>query len=192
MTAGGDLEIIAFPSPKEWERWLASNHANSKGIWLLFFKKASGTASVNYNEALLGALCYGWIDGQIKKHDDVSWIHKFVPRRPKSLWSKRNCAFVEQLIESGKMRAAGLREIEAAKADGRWDCAYDSPSKMAVPKDFLAILSRNKKALKFFHSLNKANTYAITWRLQTAKKPEARAKRMKAIINMLIKGEKFH
>jgi uncharacterized protein YdeI (YjbR/CyaY-like superfamily) len=192
MLEKSDYEIMAFASAKEWEDWLGHNHAKAKGVWLRFFKKASGTASVNYDEVLLGALCFGWIDGQIKKHDEVSWIHKFVPRRPKSLWSKRNRAFVEQLMEAGKMRPAGLREVEAAKADGRWDCAYDSPSKMTVPKDFLAALSKNKKAKRFFESLNKANIYSITWRLQTAKKPEIRQKRMTAILEMLAKGEKFH
>ena len=192
MVGKKDYEIMAFPSAEAWEQWLGKNHAGTAGVWLRFFKKASGTASISYDEALLAALCFGWIDGQIKKHDEVSWIHKFVPRRPKSLWSKRNRGFVEQLIEAGKMSPSGLREVEAAKADGRWDGAYDSPSKMSVPKDFLMELAKNKKAKTFYEALNKANTYAITWRLQTARKPETRQKRMVAILEMLAKGQKFH
>jgi uncharacterized protein YdeI (YjbR/CyaY-like superfamily) len=192
MVGKKDYEIMAFPSAKAWEQWLGKNHADTQGVWLRFFKKASGTASVSYDEALLVALCFGWIDGQIKKHDEVSWIHKFVPRRPKSLWSKRNRTFVEQLIDAGKMSPSGLKEVEAAKSDGRWDGAYDSPSKMSVPKDFLVELAKNKKAKTFYETLNKANTYAITWRLQTAKKPETRQKRMVAILEMLAKGEKIH
>lgn len=187
-----DYDIVAFASAKDWERWLTQNHASTKGVWMRFFKKGSGTASIIYAEALEAALCFGWIDGQIKKHDEVSWVHKFVPRRPKSLWSKRNRGNVEHLTDARKMRPAGLREVEAAKADGRWAAAYDSPKNMTVPKDFLAALSKNKKAAKFFESLNKVNTYAITWRLQTARKPETREKRMKAILEMLTKGEKFH
>jgi uncharacterized protein YdeI (YjbR/CyaY-like superfamily) len=156
------------------------------------FQKGLGVASVTHAEALAAALCYGWIDGQLKKHDEESWLHKFAPRRPKSVWSKRNRELVEQLADAGKMRPAGLKEVAAAKADGRWDRAYDSPSKMTVPGDFLNALSKNKKARKFFETLNKANTYAISWRLQTAKKPETREKRMQVIIEMLTKGKQFH
>lgn len=192
MTAEYDFEIIAFRSAKEWERWLAKRHTGSTGIWLRFFKKGSGIVSVTHAEALAAALCFGWIDGQLKKHDEESWLRKFAPRRPQSVWSKRNRELVEQLAEAGKMRPAGLQEVEAAKADGRWDRAYDSPSKMTVPEDFLKELSRNKTARTFFETLNKANTYAITWRLQTAKKPDTREQRMRAIIEMLAKGKKFH
>jgi uncharacterized protein YdeI (YjbR/CyaY-like superfamily) len=192
MTANNDLEIIAFPSAKEWERWLAKTHASSRGVWLRLFKKESGVASVTHAEALAAALCYGWIDGQLKKHDEESWLRKFTPRRPQSVWSKRNRELVDQLAESGKMRAAGLKEVEAAKSDGRWTRAYDSPSNMTVPEDFMKELSKNKKAQSFFETLNKANTYAIAWRLQTAKKPETREKRMKAIIEMLGKRKAFH
>jgi uncharacterized protein YdeI (YjbR/CyaY-like superfamily) len=192
MNAKGDLEITAFPSAKEWEHWLAKNHVTSSGVWLRFFKKDSGIPSVTHAEALGDALCYGWIDGQLEKHDKESWLRKFTPRRPKSVWSKRNRELVERLTEAGKMRPAGLKEVEAAKADGRWNRAYDSPSKMTVPEDFLKALSKNKKARTLFETLNKANTYAIAWRLQTAKKPETRAKRIIAIIDMLAAGKKLH
>jgi uncharacterized protein YdeI (YjbR/CyaY-like superfamily) len=192
MAAGIELEIVAFPSPKHWERWLAKNHAVARGVWLRFFKKDSGVATVKYAEALDGALCYGWIDGQVRKHDAESWVQKFTPRRPRSLWSKRNCDHVARLTAARKMRAAGLKQVEAARADGRWDCAYDSPSKMTVPGDLLKALAKNKKSLAFFKSLNKTNVYSIAWRLQTARKPETRAKRLQAILDMLASSKKFH
>jgi len=175
-----------------WESWLAENHAVSAGVWLRFFKKGSDVDSVTHDQALDEALCYGWIDGQIQKHDDKSWLQKFTPRRAKSIWSKRNIEHVARLTKAKKMKQAGLRQIEAAKADGRWEMAYDSPSNMRMPQDFLERLAENKKAEAFFKSLTRANTYAIGWRLQTAKKPETREKRMKAILQMLAKGEKFH
>jgi uncharacterized protein YdeI (YjbR/CyaY-like superfamily) len=192
MTVEGDSEIMAFPSAEDWERWLAKTHATSTGIWLRFFKKGSGIASVTHAEALAAALCFGWIDGQLKKHDEKSWLRRFAPRRPQSVWSKRNQELVAQLADAGKMRPAGLKEVEAAKADGRWDRAYDSPSKMTVPADFMNELSKNKTARAFFETLNKANTYAIAWRLQTAKKPATRERRMRAIIEMLAEGKKLH
>ena len=192
MASKSDFDIIAFASAREWQRWLAAHHAKSGGVWLRFFKKNSGTASVSHAEALSAALCYGWIDGQLRKHDEASWLHKFTPRRSKSVWSKRNRELAEQLTRARKMRRNGMKEMAAAKEDGRWDRAYDSPSKMAVPADFLRQLSKDSEARAFFRTLNKANTYSITWRLQTAKKPETREKRMKAILRMLSKGRAFH
>ena len=156
------------------------------------FKKDSGVKSVTYDEALDVALCYGWIDGQKNKHDARSWVQKFTPRRARSIWSKRNVEHVERLIAEGKMTAAGWVQIEAAKADGRWTRAYDAAKDMKVPEDFLKELSKNKKAKAFFDTLNKANTYAIAWRLQTAKKPETRERRMNALLEMMKKGEKLH
>ncbi len=187
-----DFEIVSFKTAKEMEKWLAKNHAASKGIWLRLFKKNAGEKSITYDEALDEMLCYGWIDGQIQKYDEQSWIRKFTPRTAKSIWSKRNISHTERLINLGKMKASGLAEIEKAKADGRWEKAYDSPSDMKAPDDFLKALSKNKKAKAFFESLNKANKYAIGWRLQTAKKPETREKRMKIILEMMAKGERFH
>lgn len=192
MASKSDSGVLVCPSAKEWTRWLAANHADSKGVWLRFFKKASKTASVNHPEALAAALCYGWIDGQLKKHDEESWLRKFTPRRPKSIWSKRNREIIEKLVIGGKMKPAGLREVAAAKEDGRWDCAYDSPSRMTVPADFMKKIAGNKKARSFFETLSKANIYAIAWRLQTAKKAETRDRRMKAIILMLAEGKVFH
>jgi uncharacterized protein YdeI (YjbR/CyaY-like superfamily) len=192
MATKNDADFIAFPSEREWARWLAKNHADSTGVWLRFFKKTGGILSVSHAEALAVGLCYGWIDGQLKKHDEESWLRRFTPRRSKSIWSKRNRELVEQLAAAGKMKPSGLKEIAAAKADGRWDRAYDSPSKMTLPADFLRELTKNKHAQLFFRTLNKANRYAIAWRLQTAKKPETRNKRMKTILAMLAKGQAFH
>ncbi len=184
--------IISFETPKELNVWLAKHHAISTGIWIRLFKKGSGIKSINYAEALDEALCYGWIDGQKKSYDAESFLQKFTPRRPKSIWSKINREHIARLEKLGKLKAAGLAQVNAAKVDGRWDQAYDSPSNMVVPDDFLNKLSKHKKALAFYKTLNKANTYAIAWRLQTAKKPETRIKRMTIILEMLKREEKFH
>jgi uncharacterized protein YdeI (YjbR/CyaY-like superfamily) len=186
------LPIQSFTSTEEFTSWLAKHHVVSPGIWMQLFKVKSGVPSITYAEALDVALCYGWIDGQKKTYDAESWLQKFTPRTRKSIWSKRNREHVDRLSKSGKMEAAGIKEVEAAKADGRWDQAYDSPRDMVVPSDFLKELAKNKKAQAFFKTLNKTNIYAIAWRLQTAKKPETRNKRMKLILEMLKKGEKFH
>ena len=188
-----DSPILSFNIVKELGSWMAKNHAVlPQGIWIRLFKKDSGIKAITYSEALDVALCYGWIDGQKNSYDTESWIQKFTPRRPKSIWSKRNREHIVRLEQSGKMKAAGIKQVEAAKADGRWEQAYDSPGNMVVPADFLIKLARNKKAEAFFKTLNKTNTYAIVWRLQTAKKTETRDKRMKEILEMLKKQEKFH
>ena len=187
-----DFEIISFKSSRLWETWLAKNHSKTRGIWVQFFRKGSSKKTITHAEALDVALCYGWIDGQAKGYDEESWLQKFTPRRARSIWSKRNIANVERLAKEGKMKPAGLAEITAAKSDGRWERAYDSPRSMAMPEDFLKHLSKHKTAQALFKTLNKANTYAIAWRLQTAKKPETREKRMQAILAMLSRGEKFH
>lgn len=186
------MPVTSFTSPDRWGSWLDKNHTTSKGVWLRIYKKGSGIKTISYSEALDGALCYGWIDGQKRPFDAESWIQRFCPRRPKGLWSKINVGHAERLIRLGKMKPAGLAAIESAKKDGRWDAAYHSSSKAIVPEDFLAALSKNKKAKAFFKSLNKTNLYSISWRLQTAKKPETRQRRMKTILQMLAKGQKFH
>jgi uncharacterized protein YdeI (YjbR/CyaY-like superfamily) len=187
-----NLQIIPFASPLEWEQWLEINHTNNDGIWLKFFKKGSGVFSVTYEQALDEALCYGWIDGQKKKYDEQSYLIKFTPRRAKSIWSKKNIEHIARLQQHNKMKPNGIKEVEKAKTDGRWENAYDSPGNMKIPEDFLQRLNKNKKAKTFFDTLNKANTYAITWRLQTAKKRETREKRMLQIIEMLSQEKKFH
>lgn len=187
-----DLQIVSFLSQDEFEHWLEQNNDNTKGIWVRFFKKDSGMPTIVYNEALDVALCYGWIDGQVKKYDENSYIQKFTPRRPKSMWSKRNIDHVARLLEEGRMKPSGIKEAEKAKNDGRWEKAYDSPGNMVVPEDFIQELTKNEKALEFFGSLNRVNKYSIAWRLQTAKNPETRDKRIKEILIMLEKGAKFH
>lgn len=186
-----DLPIKAFKISELFEAWVAKN-AEGKGIWLRVYKKDSGKPSITINEALDVALCYGWIDGQRNKYDEESYIQKYTMRRPKSLWSKKNIENTDRLIKAGRMTARGLKEIEAAKADGRWAAAYDSPANSQMPEDFLKAVKKNKAAWTLFQTLNKTNLFAITWRLQTAKKPETREKRMHAIIAMLEKGQKFH
>ena len=167
-----------FKSQAAFDAWLAKHHAKADGIWLQYFKKASGRLTITYAEALDVALCYGWIDGQRKSLDAESFLQLYTPRRKRSLWSKINKGHVARLIESGRMQPAGLAEVERAKADGRWDQAYGNAKDIAIPADFLRALAKNKKARAFFATLNKANTYAIAWRLATAKKPETRARRM--------------
>jgi uncharacterized protein YdeI (YjbR/CyaY-like superfamily) len=185
-------QVKSFSSREKWEAWLSENYDRQEGIWLRIFKKNSGKETVSHAEALDEALCYGWIDGQGKSYDEISWILKFTPRRAKSIWSKRNRDNVERLIKQKRMKPAGLKEIEKAKADGRWDAAYDSPKNMEVPADFINELKKDNKAYEFFKTLNKTNTYAIAWRLQTAKKPETRERRMKKILEMMTRQEKLY
>jgi len=192
MESKANMPVIAFQSAKEWHSWLSKNAGVSIGVWLKIFKKDSKEKTVTYAEALEEALCFGWIDGQKKSLDEHAWLQKFCPRGPKSIWSKVNIAHVERLTKAGKMKPEGLKAVASAKADGRWEAAYDPARTMTVPDDFIKELSKNKKALAFYKTLNKTNLFSIAFRLQTAKKPETRQKRMEVIIDMLAKGEKFH
>jgi uncharacterized protein YdeI (YjbR/CyaY-like superfamily) len=187
-----DYEIFEFKDAAQWRQWLDKNHASVDGVWMKMYKKASGVKSINYAEALDEALCYGWIDGQVKKFDTEAYIQKFTPRRSKSMWSKRNVEHVARLVSAGLMMPAGLLEVQKAKADGRWEAAYDKPSDMSVPDDFLAELEKYPKAREFYSTLNKANTYAIAWRLRTAKTEETRKRRQDKILTMLNAGQKLH
>lgn len=186
------MDPITFKTAAAFRNWLKKNHRTSEGVWLRFCKKESDETAIARTEALDQALCFGWIDGQAKPYDKQSWLQRFTPRRPKSGWSKLNTEHAERLIEAKQMTAAGLEAIAAAKADGRWKAAYDSPRNAAPPADFLAALNKNKRAKAFFESLNRANVYAIVYRLQTAKKPETRERRLKLILEMMDRGEKFH
>lgn len=193
MNKDTETPIESFASSMQWKEWLAMNYAiSNNGIWLRIFKKDSGEATITYDEALDEALCFGWIDGQKKACDEKSWLQKFTPRRSKSIWSKRNKTRVARLIEEKRMQPSGLKEIEAAKKDGRWDKAYDSPSKMEIPADFLSMLKKDRQAYEFFKTLNRANTYAIAWRLETAKKPATRQKRMQILLEMMKNRQKLH
>ena len=182
----------SFASAALWRDWLDKHHATSAGVWLRIYKKNSEKKTVTYVEALDEALCFGWIDGQKGKGDENSWLQKFTPRRPKSLWSRKNREHATRLIKTKRMHAAGRREVDNAKKDGRWDRAYNAASTMEMPADFLRALKKDKKAFAFFKTLNRANTYAIAWRLETAKKPETRTKRMASLLNMMKEGKKLH
>ena len=195
MAASRNRDMLpprSFRSSQELRAWLAKEHARATNLFLRIYKKDSGVVSVTYAEALDQALCFGWIDGQKLPLDGISWVQKFTPRRSKSGWSKRNITHVNRLIQAGQMTPAGLKQVEAAKADGRWAAAYDSPANATVPPEFMQELARNTKAKQFFSTLNRANLYAIAYRLQTAKRSETKIKRMKLIIEMLARGEKFH
>lgn len=192
MTAKPEAQIKAFKSAKAWRSWLEKNQEMQEGIWMQLYKTGSGITSIKITEALDEALCYGWIDGQRKSYDKISYLQKYTPRRAQSIWSKRNIGLVEKLIETGKMTARGFAEIEKAKADGRWARAYDSHRTMQEAEDFLKELKKDKTAKAFYETLNKTHKFAINFRLQTAKKPETRSKRMKEILQMLKEGKKFH
>ena len=187
-----ELPILSFPTKLKWTDWLARQHETSPGIWLKLGKKDSGIQSVNYDEALDVALCYGWIDGQKKGFDDQFWLQKFTPRGRKSIWSKVNTEKAERLIASGEMKPAGLKAIEEAKKDGRWEAAYASQKNISIPDDFQAALDENKKAKTFFAGLKSAERYSFLFRIHNAKKPETRAKRIQQFVAMLERGEKLH
>lgn len=187
-----NLPVVQFPRRKEWELWLKKNHASPTGVWLRIAKKSSHTPSVTYPEALEAALCYGWIDGQKRPDSEHAWLQKFTPRGKKSIWSKINRDKAIDLFENGQMQAAGLREIECAKSDGRWEAAYDSARTATVPDDLRAALDRNLAAQQFFTTLDGANRYAVLFRIQTAKKAETRARKIEQFVAMLERREKIH
>jgi len=184
--------VRLFKSKQDWARWLEKNHRENTGLWLRLAKKGSPLRSVSYKEALEVALCYGWIDGQKKPENDQTWLQKFVSRSSRSIWSKINREKALALIASGEMKAAGREAIENAKKNGRWDAAYDSPSGATVPGDFQAALDSNPRASAFFKTLDRANRYAVLWRIQTVKKAETRGRKIQQLIAMLEKEEKIH
>lgn len=186
-----DLPMRHFRNAAAWEKWLGAN-ASAPGLWLKIAKKGSGIASVSYAEALEVALCHGWIDGLKRSFDAQFFLQRFTPRKARSLWSKINVDKAEALVANGRMRAGGLREIEAAKADGRWDAAYHGASRMEVPEDLAQALAKDRKAKAFFETLDKTNRYAFCWRVQTAVKPETKRARVEKFVAMLARGEKIH
>ena len=188
-----DPQLLAVDSAEAWERWLEAHHADTdEGVWLRLPKKAHADTGPGYLEAVEVALCFGWIDGQSRRLDDTAQQIRFTPRRKRSVWGKINIERAERLLAEGRMRPAGVAEVERAKADGRWAAAYDPPSTSTMPEDFLAALESRPKAKAFFATLNKRNTFPIAYRLQTAVKPETRARRLSAILDQLDRGEKFH
>jgi uncharacterized protein YdeI (YjbR/CyaY-like superfamily) len=181
-----------FASTSDWEHWLGANHSRSPGVWLKLAKRGSGAASVSYAEAVEIALLFGWIDGQKQKLDDRFWLQRFTPRGPQSRWSKINRESAMRLVKAGRMREAGLAAIERAKADGCWDAAYDPQSRATVPPDLRRALDENPRADAFFKTLDSANRYAVLYRVQDAKKPETRAKRIATYVEMLARGDTLH
>jgi uncharacterized protein YdeI (YjbR/CyaY-like superfamily) len=191
-TAETALPIVLFENEAAWHAWLEEHHGSSAGLWLQLARKGSSLRSLSYAEALDVALCFGWIDSQKRSHDASSWLQKFSPRGPRSIWSKINVDKVQALIEAGRMQRAGLQAVEQAKVDGRWGTAYDSQSTAIVPADFQDALDCDPEAKEFFATLNSANRYAILFRIQTAKRPETRARRIAQFIAMLHRREKIH
>ena len=192
MTAKPDLPIMPFASREAWEAWLEEKHAASDGLWLKIAKKGSGIETVTFAEALDVALCFSWIDSQRAGFDGRFFLQRFTPRKPRSKWSQVNHENVAKLIEAGRMKPAGLREVERAKADGRWDAAYAPHSAATVPDDLRAELEKNVAASEFFETLNSTNRYAILHRIQDAKKPETRARRIAKYVAMLAEGKKLY
>ncbi len=186
------LPVLHLERQKDWASWLTDNHSSSLGVWLQLAKKGTDVQSVSYDEAIEVALCFGWIDGQKQTHSEQFWLQKFTRRSGKSVWSKINKDKALALIKTGKMKPAGLQEVERAKSDGRWDAAYDSASKATVPSDFQSALDGNTRAKNFFGTLDSRNRYAILFRIQTAKKAETRAKKIAQFVQMLERHEKVH
>ena len=192
MGANDDLPQIAFASPAEWEQWLADNHAISDGVWIKMAKKDAGVASVRYPEVLDSALCFGWIDGRREALDERYFLQRFTPRRRRSRWSRINRDRAEQLIADARMHPAGLAEVARARADGRWEAAYEGQRRSVVPDDLQRELDARPNAKAFFAELSSQNRYAIVYRLQDAKKPETRARRLAKFVAMLEAGETIH
>jgi uncharacterized protein YdeI (YjbR/CyaY-like superfamily) len=187
-----DLPVMAFASPEAWDAWLSVKAAGAKGLWMKIAKKSSGVKTISRDEAIDAALCHGWIDDQLDRFDATYWLIRFTPRTSTSIWSEKNRARALELVEQGRMRAAGLRQIEGAQKDGRWQKAYASASKAEVPDDLAGVLAKNQKAHAFFETLNRQNRYAILYRTHTAKKPETRAARIEKFVAMLARGETIH
>jgi uncharacterized protein YdeI (YjbR/CyaY-like superfamily) len=184
-----DLPVLAFATAQEFERWLEREHQSAPGVWIRFPRKGALVPSLTYEEAVLVALCFGWIDGQARSLDETAWLQRYTPRRRRSVWSQINRERVARLTDEGRMRPAGLAEVERARADGRWEAAYAPPSTATVPPDLEAALAASPAAAETFAGLDSRNRYSILHRLATAKKPETRARRIATFVAMLEKGE---
>lgn len=192
MPEPDETRIQTFETPAAFGAWLERHHAAEPEVWLKMYKKGSGRSTIRWQEAVVEALCWGWIDGIRKSLDDEAFLQRFTPRRRGSNWSRINREHVERLIREGRMQEAGLIHVRAAQADGRWEAAYAPGSEMALPQDFLSALEERPQAKAFFETLNRQNLFAIFYRLQTAKRPETRQRRLEKILAMLTAGEKFH
>ena len=179
---------LAFETPDQLGRWLEQHHADHSELWVRVFKKASGTPSVTWDDLVVTALTWGWIDGQRRALDDVSFLQRLTPRRPRSLWSARNCAIAERLIQEGRMQPPGLAQVQAARQDGRWDRAYAGGASMTLPADLLEALQQEPAAQRALEALSRAQRYSVYHRLQTARTPEIRQRRLEAIVTALVGG----
>jgi uncharacterized protein YdeI (YjbR/CyaY-like superfamily) len=190
--AGNELPMLELEDRAAWERWLEEQYAASDGVWLKIAKKGSGTTTVTYAEALEEALCFGWIDGQKAAHDQSFWLQRFTPRRPRSKWSQINRQKATELIEQGRMKPAGLAEVDAATQDGRWEAAYASHGNATVPDDFKRALDANPAAKEFFATLGSVHRYSFLYRINDAKRPETRARRISDYVATLAEGRTLH
>lgn len=187
-----DMGAQPFATPQDWANWLAINHSTETELWIRLFRKASGTPSITWEQAVIEALCWGWIDGQTKPFDETSWQQRFTPRRKGGTWSQKNVGHAERLIADGRMQPAGLVHIEAAKANGRWDAAYAGSKDAEIPADFmLALAAGPATAQASFAKLNRQNLFAIYHHLISAKRPETRAKRIADFVAKLAQGERI-
>lgn len=184
-------DYLPFPTPAHLRAWFADHHIARTELWVQIFKKGSGEPSVTWDDCVIESITWGWIDGIKKRLDDTSYVQRLTPRRPKSNWSKRNCNHAERLIKEGLMMPTGLAQVDAAKADGRWDAAYDGSRDMVIPVDFLTALDANPAAKAFYATLTRANLFVIYHRLHSAKKPETRARRMEQMLEQLALGKRF-
>jgi uncharacterized protein YdeI (YjbR/CyaY-like superfamily) len=182
-------KVKSFRTPQVYEKWLSKYHATETVLWILFYKKGSGRPSITWEEAVIESLAWGWIDGIIKSYDEVSYHQRFTPRKPNSGWSKRNCGHVEKLITSGRMQPSGLIHVEAAKKDGRWDAAYAGQADFEIQEDFLTLVKKNRLANQNFKALDRKSQFAIYYRIQSAKTPETRTRRIEAFVQKLAEGE---
>lgn len=188
-----DLPVLTVPDAAGWRGWLSENHNCSRGVWLVLAKqRAVEPTSLTYDQALEEALCYGWIDGQIRGGDEATYRQRITPRRATSAWSRRNVALVERLTEEGRMHPAGVAQMERAKSDGRWDAAYAGPASMAVPQDLAAALAAEPAAREMFDALSTRNRYAVLYRVETAKRAETRRKRIENFVDMLARSETIY
>jgi uncharacterized protein YdeI (YjbR/CyaY-like superfamily) len=185
-------KALSFETPDGLETWLKANHEHQRELWVRIFKKDSGTTTVTWNDCVIAAIAWGWIDGQRKSLDDVSFLQRLTPRRPSSSWSKRNCEHAERMIAEGLMQPSGLAQVQAARQDGRWEQAYAGSATMVIPDDFLEELRKNPAAERFFATLDRRSLYLIYHRIQTAKHLETRKKRITALVAQLARGEAFH
>ena len=192
MPMPAEYPILLFRDRAHWTRWLDRHHATERGVWMRFARKGSSFTSVTYADAVEPALCFGWIDGQVRKYDDDSWIQKFTPRGKRSIWSKINREKVQRLVESGRMQSSGLEAVNRAKANGQWDSAYDSHRTAGVPDDLQRALDAHPKAKAFFATLSSVNRYAVLFRIQTVKRAETRAKKIEQFVGMLERHEVIH